>query len=85
MASVVARYVKLEGTPKVVKTALKEVMRGQEGEYKVKIDLVSYYYRDSDYNYSYGNLVSYHYYTDDDYDNAVQEKMEENAAVDNDL
>lgn len=53
--------------------------------YKVKIDLVSYYVRDSDYKYSYYNAVSYHYFTDDDYTAAIEGKLEENAAVDNDL
>ena len=53
--------------------------------YNVKIDLISCYTRDSDFEYTYYNVVSYHYYTDDDYLNAIQEKMDENAAIDNDL
>ena len=53
--------------------------------YNVKIDLFSYYYRTKDYDYSYGNNLSYHYYTDADYEKALTEKQEENAAVDNDL
>lgn len=53
--------------------------------YNVKIDLMSFYTRDDDYNYTYYNYLSYHYYTDDDYLNAVQEKIDENTAVDNDL
>lgn len=53
--------------------------------YNVKIDLVSYYYRDKDYNYTYQNLISYHYYTDEDALNAIQQKQEENDTVDSDL
>lgn len=53
--------------------------------YKVKIDLISYYYRTKEYDYSYKNAVSYHYFTDEDYQNAIQEKKDENAIVDNDL
>ena len=53
--------------------------------YNVKIDLVSYYYRDKDYNYYYENVVSYHYYTDEDLIDAINEKQEENDAIDNDL
>ena len=53
--------------------------------YNVKIDLVSYYTRSKDYKYSYGNKISYHYYTDDDYLNALKEKQEEIEAIDNDL
>lgn len=53
--------------------------------YNVKIDLVSYYYRDKDYNYYYANNVSYHYYTDEDLIDALNEKQEENDAMDNDL
>ena len=55
------------------------------GSYKVKIDLVCYYLRDNNYDYTYSNNVSYHYYTDADYLNALLEKINENAAVDNDL
>ena len=53
--------------------------------YNVKIDLVCYYVRDKSYDYTYYNVVSYHYYTDEDYLNAIQEKIDENAAIDNDL
>ena len=53
--------------------------------YNVKIDLLSWYKRDSDYNYTYRNALSYHYYTNEDYLNKIQEKIDENAAVDNDL
>jgi len=53
--------------------------------YNVKIDLVSYYTRSKDYDYSYANMISYHYYTDDDYLEALREKQEENDAIDNDL
>ena len=55
------------------------------GSYNVKIDLISYYVRTKDYDYTYGNMISYHYYTDTDYLNAIQEKLDENAVVDNDL
>ena len=41
--------------------------------------------RDKDYDYTYYNNISYHYYTDEDYLNALQEKQDENAAIDNDL
>ncbi len=53
--------------------------------YNVKIDLTSYYVRTKDYDYTYYNNISYHYYTDEDYLNALQEKQDENAAIDNDL
>jgi len=53
--------------------------------YNVKIDLVSWYDRDSSFNYTYTNGISYHYYTDEDLLNKIQEKMDENAAVDSDL
>lgn len=53
--------------------------------YKVKIDLSSYYVRDKDYNYTYYNALSYHFFTDADYAAAIKGKMEENAAIDNDL
>ncbi len=51
----------------------------------VKIDLIAYYYRDSNYDYHYYLSLSYKFYTDADYDAAVQEKQEERAEVDNDL
>lgn len=54
-------------------------------EYNVKIDLVSYYYRNRNYEYSYENLISYHYYKDDDLLDAIQQQQEENDAIDNDL
>ena len=53
--------------------------------YNVKIDLLSWYDRDSNYKYKYRNGLSYHYYTDEDFLNKIQEKLDENAAVDNDL
>ena len=55
------------------------------GSYNVKIDLISYYYRTKDYDYTYGNKLSYHYYTNEDYLSAIQDKLNENAAIDNDL
>ena len=51
----------------------------------VKIDLVGYYYRDSDYDYYYYVDLSYKFYTDEEYDAAVQEKQAEREEVDNDL
>ena len=54
-------------------------------DYNVKIDLVSYYYRTKDYDYSYQNLISYHYFTNNDYLDAIKEKQDENDAIDNDL
>ncbi len=53
--------------------------------YNVKIDLISYYRRSKDYDYYYQNVMSYHYFTDQDRLDAINKKMEENAAVDNDL
>lgn len=53
--------------------------------YHVKIDLISYYYRDSSYEYSYFVDVSYHRYTDADYEAAVNEKRQERQEVDDDL
>lgn len=53
--------------------------------YNVKIDLVSYYYRDKDYKYTYANLLSYHYFTDDDSINALKQQQEEIETIDNDL
>lgn len=54
-------------------------------DYHVKIDLVSYYYRNSDYEYTYIIDLSYHKYTDEDYEAAVQEKATEREEIDNDL
>lgn len=53
--------------------------------YHVKIDLVSFYYRDADYIYHYFVNLSYLRYTDEEYQNALQQKKEEREAVDNDL
>jgi len=54
-------------------------------DYNVKIDLMSYYWRDDDYKYSYTVALSYHMYTDAEYDAKLQEKRNEREAVDNDL
>ena len=54
-------------------------------DYHVKIDIISYYYRNSDYDYSYFVNLSYLKYTDEDYDNAVDEKRNEQSEVDSDL
>lgn len=54
-------------------------------DYHVKIDLVEYYYRDSDYNYFYHVDVSYHRFTDEDLAEAQAEKQHENDEVDNDM
>lgn len=54
-------------------------------EYHVKIDLISYYYRDSDYNYSYYVDLSYKKYTDEDFDAALKEKQGEREEVDSDI
>ncbi len=51
----------------------------------VKIDIVSYYYRNSDYDYSYYVDLSYHFYTDQDLQDKIDEKRQERDAVDNDL
>lgn len=53
--------------------------------YNVKIDLTSYYWRDSDFNYYYYVDVSYLRYTDQDLDDAINEKNKEQQEVDNDL
>lgn len=51
----------------------------------VKIDLISYYYRNSDYEYNYSVDLSYHFYTDAEYQAAVDEKKAERQAVDDDI
>ncbi len=51
----------------------------------VKIDIISYYYRDSNYNYHYFVDVSYHFYTDQDYQDAIDKKRGERQEVDNDM
>ena len=51
----------------------------------VKIDLFSFYVRSKDYDYYFYNYLSYHYFTIDDLANALQEKIDENTAIDNDL
>lgn len=53
--------------------------------YHVKVDLVSYYYRNSDYEYTYTIDLSYHKYTDADYQEALNDKKNEQEEVDNDL
>lgn len=54
-------------------------------DYNVKIDLISYYYRNKDYEYSYYVSLSYHKYTDADVDTQIQEKQDERDAVDVDI
>ena len=56
-----------------------------QDDYHVKIDLISYYYRNSDYEYSYFVDLSYHYFTDEDLEAAINEKVTEQEEVDNDL
>lgn len=51
----------------------------------VKIDLVSYYLRDMEYNYHYKVDLSYHFYTEAEYQDAINEKRTEREEVDNDL
>lgn len=53
--------------------------------YHVKIDLISYYYRNDDYEYTYYVNLSYHMYTDEEYDAKINEKIAEQSEVDNDL
>ena len=53
--------------------------------YNVKIDMVSYYYRDNSYNYMYMVDVSYKMFTDDEYAEALREKQGEREEVDNDF
>jgi len=51
----------------------------------VKIDLISYYYRDSSYDYHFQVDLSYHFYTDAEYEEALNEKIAERKAVDDDI
>lgn len=51
--------------------------------YYVKIDLVSFYIKASDTDYKIN--LSYHYFTDKDRENAVQEKKNKENSVDDDL
>ena len=53
--------------------------------YHVKIDMISYYYRDNKYNYQYMVNVSYKMFTDDEYAEALSEKQGEREEVDNDF
>lgn len=54
-------------------------------DYHVKIDLVSYYYRNSDFKYTYSINLSYLKYTDEDYQKEIDKKTDERNEVDNDL
>lgn len=54
-------------------------------DYYVKIDLVSYYYRNDDYEYTYTVDLSYHKYTAEDYQAEIDAKKSEREEVDNDL
>lgn len=51
----------------------------------VKIDLISYYFRNAQYDYTYYVDLSYYFYTDEDYENAMNEKIAETSEIDNDL
>ncbi len=53
--------------------------------YNVKIDLISYYVRDATYEYQYFLDLSYHYFTDADVEEALNEKKSEQEEVDRDL
>lgn len=57
----------------------------EEDGYSVKIDLISYYYRNDDYDYYYHIDVSYHRFTDEDLKQAQLEKQQENDEIDNDM
>lgn len=54
-------------------------------DYHVKIDLVSYYYRNSDFEYTYSINLSYLKFTDEDYQKEIDKKTNEQKEVDNDL
>ena len=54
-------------------------------DYQVKIDLISYYVRNSSYEYTYKVVLSYKRFTDEDRLNALIENMAEQEAIDNDL
>lgn len=54
-------------------------------EGSVKIDLFSFYVRSKNYDYYFYNYLSYHYFSSDELINALQEKQDENTAIDNDL
>jgi len=53
--------------------------------YNVKIDLVSYYYRNDDFEYTYKVEASYLKYTDEEYDAEINKKQNERDEVDDDL
>ena len=55
------------------------------GDDHVKIDLISYYYRDDDFKYYYFVDVSYKYFTDADIEAAQNEKQGARDEVDNDM
>ena len=54
-------------------------------DYNVKIDLISYYYRDDNYKYSYNVDLSYKKYTDADFEAKLKEKQGEREQVDDDI
>lgn len=54
-------------------------------DYNVKIDLVSFYYRNDDFEYTYKVETSYLKYTDDEYDAKIEKKQHERDEVDDDL
>lgn len=54
-------------------------------DYYVKIDLVSYYYRNDDFEYTYNVELSYLKYTEADYQSELDKKKNEREEVDDDL
>ena len=57
----------------------------ESGNYNVKIDLISYYYRNKEYEYSYFIDLSYKMFTDEELDQEIKEKQQKRDEVDNDL
>ncbi len=51
----------------------------------VKIDLMSFYYRNQKYEYTFEVDLSYHFYTDAEYEEALNEKIAERRAIDDDI
>lgn len=56
-----------------------------QADYHVKIDMISYYYRDKDYNYHFAVSLSYQKYTDADYAAALKAKRGELDEIDDDI
>jgi len=55
------------------------------GDYHVKIEHIEYYLGSSYSDLNYSHVVSYTYFTDEDLQNAKNEKVENQNAIDNDL